>query len=262
MLARKSDVLFGAAEVDVEVVERREQRAERGAPRHLRKGVDVLRKALAAVAELAVGTRHVGVHVVDVAREQHARVDLRPAAAHLLDILLRRVEVRDLVRAEHVVDVFRELGFERGHHRELLAGKNLDQEIDRAREHHRLLPEVLDVRALGEELGHVADLVSRLLRETVARAGQDRGAHEHRHVRQFANQLLHEREILRAIVLRGHVNLQEGNINAAQVVVVPLRRIAHEDLAILVVLLQPGFQRPADKPAANNSYIYHITIFL
>lgn len=156
-------MLFESAEVDVEFVERREERAERRALRHLREGVDVLRETLAAVAALAVGAGHVGVHVVDVAREQHARVDLRPVAAHLLDVLLRRVEVRDLVGAEHVVDVLRELGLERTHHRELLSREHLDQEVDRPREHHRLLLEVLDVRALGEELRHIADLVSGFL---------------------------------------------------------------------------------------------------
>ena len=68
--ACSSDVFFKAAEVDVEVVERREKRAEGCALGHLREGVDVLRETLAAVAELAVRPRHVGVHVVDVAREK------------------------------------------------------------------------------------------------------------------------------------------------------------------------------------------------
>ena len=106
-------MLFEAAEVDVELVERREECTEGGTLRHLCEGVDVLREAFAAVAALPVGAGHVGVRVVDVAREQHARVDLRPVAAHFLHVLLRRVEVRDLVGAEHVVDVLRELGFER-----------------------------------------------------------------------------------------------------------------------------------------------------
>ena len=254
-------MFFDAPEVDVEVVEWGEERAERGTLRHLREGVDILWEALAAVAALTVGSGHVGMHVVNVARKQHARVDLRPVAAHLLDILLRRVEVCDLVRAEHIVDVLRELGLERGHHRELLAREHLDQEIDRTREHHRLLLEVLDVRAFREELWHVADLVSCLLREPVARTGQDRCTHEHRHIRQFADKFLHEREILRAIVLRGHMDLQEGDINAAQVVIVSLRRIAHEDLALLVVLLQPDLQRPADESASDNSDFDHSRFF-
>ena len=254
-------MLFDAAEVDVEFVERGEERAEGGAPGHLREGVDVLREALAAVAELAVGTGHVGVHVVDVAREQHARVDLRPVAAHLLDVLLRRVEVRDLVGAEHVVDVLREFGFEGGHHRELLTREHLDQEVNRAREHHRLFLEVLNVRALSEELGHVADQVPGFAREEVARAGEDRGAHEHGHVGELRDKLLHEREILRAVVLRGHVDLQEGDVDLGEIVIVSLRRVAHEDLALLVVFFEPGLQRPADEPAADYTDFDHFVSF-
>jgi len=254
-------MLLETAEVDVEIVERGKEGAEGGALGHLRKGVDVLRETLAAVAELAVGAGHVCVHVVDVAREQHARVDLRPVAAHLLDVFLRRVEVGDLVGAEHVVDVLRELGLERAHHRELLAGEHLDQEVDRAREHHRLLLEVLDVRALRKELGHVADLVPSLLREPVARSRKDRGAHEHGHVREVRDELLHEREVLRAVVLRGHVDLQERDVDLREVVVVSLRRIAHENLAILVVFLEPGLQRPADKPAADYTDFDHFASF-
>ena len=229
---------------------------------HLRKGVDVLREALAAITELAIGAGDVGVRVVDVARKQHAGVDLRPVAAHLLDVFLRRIEVGDLVGAEHVVDVLRELGLERTHHRELLAGEHLDEEIDRAREHHRLFLEVLDVRALREKLGHVADMVSGLAREKVARAGQDRGAHEHRHVGKVRDEFLHEREVLRAVVLRGHVDLQEGDVDLREVVVVPFRRIAHEYLAVLVVFLQPGLQRPADETAADYSDFDHFITFL
>ena len=256
-----SDVFLGAAEVDVELVERGEERAERRAAGHLREGVDVLRKALAAVAALAVRPGHVGVHVVDVAGEQHARVDLRPVAAHFLNVLLRRVEIRDLVRAEDVVEVLRELRLERTHHRELLAGEHLDQEIDRPREHHRLLLEVLDVRALGEELGHVADLVPGLLREPVARPREDRGAHEHGHVGKSADELLHERKVLRTIVFGGHVDLQEGDVDLREVVIEPLRRVAHEDLALLVVFLQPGLQRPADEAASDYADFNHFLSF-
>ena len=45
----------------VERVKRGEKRAERGALGEDREGVHVLREALAAVAELAVGPRHEGV---------------------------------------------------------------------------------------------------------------------------------------------------------------------------------------------------------
>ena len=117
------------------------------------------------------------------------------------------------------------------------------------------------MRALREELGHVADLVTGFAREEVARAGEDRGAYEHGHVGEVRDELLHEREILRAVVLRGHVDLQEGDVDLREVVVVPLRRVAHEDLALLVVFLEPGLQRPADKPAADYANFDHFVSF-
>lgn len=94
-------------------MERREERAEGGAGGHLREGVDVLREALAAVSEFAVWTRHIGMGVVDVAREEATRMDFRPVGAHLLAVLLDRVEVSDLVGTEDVVRVFRDFGLER-----------------------------------------------------------------------------------------------------------------------------------------------------
>ena len=65
-------VFFEIAEVDVESVQWGEKRAERRALSHLSEGVDILREALAAVAAIAIRPRHVGVHVVDVVREQDA----------------------------------------------------------------------------------------------------------------------------------------------------------------------------------------------
>ena len=47
-------MFFNPTEMDVELVERGEERAQRRAFGHFREGVDVLRKALAAVAELAI----------------------------------------------------------------------------------------------------------------------------------------------------------------------------------------------------------------
>ena len=54
-------MLFETTEMDVELVERGEELAEGGTFGELGEGVDVLREALAAVAELAVGPRHEGV---------------------------------------------------------------------------------------------------------------------------------------------------------------------------------------------------------
>ena len=107
------DSLLHAAEVDIEFVERREERAEGGTGGHLREGVDIFREALATVATLAVRPRNVGVRVVDVARQQAARVDLRPVRAHLLAILLHRIEVRHLIRAEYIVGILRDFRLKR-----------------------------------------------------------------------------------------------------------------------------------------------------
>ena len=120
-------MLFDAAEVDIEIVERGEERAHRRALRHLGEGIDIFRETLSTIAALAIGARNVGVRVVDVARKQNARMNLRPIAAHLLDILLRRVEVRDLVRAEDIVDVLREFRLKRRHHGKPLSREDLDE---------------------------------------------------------------------------------------------------------------------------------------
>lgn len=252
-------MLLKAPEMDVEFVERGEQGAERRARRQLREGVHVLREALAAVAALAVRTGDVGVRVVDVARQQAARVDLRPIGTHLFAILLHRVEVGHLVRAEDVVRILRDLRLKGGHHREPLAGEDPRQERQRRRvaldgEDHRLPPEVLDVRALRQELRHVEDAMPRLPREPRRGARQDRRPHEHRHIRELPDQLLHKGQILRPVVLRRHMDLQERDIDCRKVVIVSLRRIRDVHLAILrVVLLNPGLERPAHKPAPDYS---------
>ena len=113
--------------MDVEVVERGEEFAEGTVFSELREGVDIFREALATVAALAVGTWHVGVRVVNVTREQNAGMNLRPIGTHLLAILLHRIEVRDLVRAEDIVGILCDLCLERRHDRKLLRGKDLDE---------------------------------------------------------------------------------------------------------------------------------------
>ena len=239
-------------------MEGREERAEGSAGGHLRKGVDILGEAFAAVAEFAVRTWHVGVGVVDVAREEAACMDLRPVGAHLLAILLDRIEVGDLVGAEDIVRVFREFGLEWGHHGELLRGEDLDEQIHRAREDHRLLFEVLDVRSLREELGHVAHLVSRLLRKTVRGAGEDGRPHEDRHIGELRDELLHEREVLRPVIFRRHVDLQKGDVDLREVIVVPLRRIGDEKPRLGIVLLEPILEGSTYEATADDADVDHI----
>lgn len=60
-------MLFKSTEVDIEVVERGEEFAEGTVFSELREGVDIFRKALAAVAALAVRPWNMGVHVVNIA---------------------------------------------------------------------------------------------------------------------------------------------------------------------------------------------------
>ena len=248
-------------------MERREERTEGGAGGHLRKGVDVLREALAAVAEFAVRAGHVGMGVVDVAREEAASVDLCPVGPHFLAILLDRVEVGDLVGAKDIVRVLREFGLERGHHRELLRGEDLSKKVEvegRGRgiwklygEHHRLLFEVLDMRPLREELGHVAHLVSCLLREAIRGAGENRRPHKDWHIGELRDELLHERQVLRPVIFRRHMDLQEGDVDLREIVVVPLRRVGDEKPRLGIVLLEPVLEGSTHEAAADDADVDH-----
>ena len=114
-------MLLESTEVNIELMQWLKESAERGACGHLGESIDILREALATIAELAIRTRDVGVGVVDVAREEHAGVYLAPVATHLLAVLTAGVEVGDLIGSEEVVHVLGELGFEWGHDGELLA---------------------------------------------------------------------------------------------------------------------------------------------
>ena len=96
-------MLLESSEMNIQFVKGGEELAEGAVLGELREGVDVFREALTAIAALAVGTGDVGVGVVDVAGEETARVDLRPIRAHLLAVLLHRVEVRHLIRAKDIV---------------------------------------------------------------------------------------------------------------------------------------------------------------
>ena len=219
-------MLLYSAEVNVEFMQVLQEGAEGGALGHLGKGIDILGEALATIAELTIGTGDIGVGVVDIAREEHAGMDLAPVTAHLLAVLAAGIEIGDLIGTEDVVHILRELCLQRGHDGELLADEDLGEQVVGSGEDHGLLLEVLDMGALGEELRHIADLMACLPGEHIAGARQDGGAHEDGDIGQFADQLLHEGEVLGAVVLGGDVDLQEGDIDIAQVVVIALGGVA------------------------------------
>ena len=182
---------------------------------------------------------------------------LAPVGTHLLAVLTAGVEVSHLIGTKDIVHVLGELCLQRSHHSELLAHEDLGEEFVCAGEDHRLLAEVLNEGALGQELRHIAYLMASLLGEAVTGAGEDGGAHEYRHIGEVGDELLHQREVLRTVVLGGHVDLQERNVNTTQVIVVALGRVADEQFALGVVMLQPIFQGSAYEAASNNSNVNH-----
>ena len=196
--------------------------------------------------------------VVDVAGEEDAGMHLAPVGSHLLAVLAAGVEVSDLIGTEHVVHIFGQLGLKRSHHGELLTHEDLGEQFLRAGEDHRLLAEVLEEGALGKELGHIAHLMAGLAGEHLAGAGQDGGAHEHGHIGQVGDELLHQREVLRAVILSRHVDLQESNVNLTQVIKISFGRVADEQFALRVVMLQPVFQGSAHEATSNNSNVNHL----
>ena len=105
-------MLLKSTEVNIQFMQWLKQFAERSACGHLSEGIDILREALATIAELAIRTRDVGVGVVDVAGEEHAGVNLAPVTSHLLAVFAAGVKVGYLVGSEDVVHVLGELGFE------------------------------------------------------------------------------------------------------------------------------------------------------
>ena len=124
-------------------------------------------------------------------------------------------------------------------------------------EHHCLLLEVLDMGALGQKLGHVVYLMACLLGEHVAGAGQDGGAHEDGDIGELADELLHEGEVLGAIVLGGDMDLQEGDIDIAQVIVIAFVGVTDKEFTLGVVVFQPVFEGSADEAASDNSNVNH-----
>lgn len=111
-LTKLLDMLLKSTEMHIQLVQWLKESAKRNASAHLGEGVDILREALATIAELTVRTGDIGVGVVDVAGEEHAGVYLAPVASHLLAVLAAGIEVGDLVGSEDVVHVLGELGLE------------------------------------------------------------------------------------------------------------------------------------------------------
>ena len=254
-------MLLHPTEMNVEFVEVLKQGAKRRSLCHFGKGVHILGETLATVAELAIGTWNVGVGVVDVTRKENACMHLAPVGSHLLAILTTSVEVGDFIGAKHIVHIFGKLSLEGCHHRELLAHEYLGEQLVRAREHHGLLLEVLDMCALGEELGHVAHLVTSLARKAVAGAGKNSSTDKDGHIRKLFDQFRHQSQVLRAIIFCWHMNLKECNIHIAQVIIISLRRIADEKFAFRVVVFQPIFKGSTHEAASDNSNVNHFDLY-
>ena len=85
-------------------------------------------------------------------------------------------------------------------------------------------------------------------------------AHEHGHIGQVGDEFPHQREVLRAVVLGRHVDLQERDIDIAQVIVVALVRVADEQFALRVVMFLTVFQGSAHQATSNNSNVNHLFV--
>lgn len=185
-------MLFKSTEMNIQFMKMLKESTQRCALGHHGEGVDILREALATIAELAIRTRDVGVGVVDVAREEHAGVYLAPVATHLLAVLAASVEVGYLVGSEDVVHVLGELGFEWSHDGELLAHEDAGEEVLCSGEDHGLLLEVLNEGTLGQELRHIAYLVLCLTRKHLTCTRKNCCSYEYRHIWQIRDKLLHK----------------------------------------------------------------------
>ena len=250
-------VFFGATEVDVEFVEVFQECAERCSFGHLGEGIDVFRETFASVAEFAVRSGYLSVRIVDITGEKDACVHLTPVHAHLLAILAAGIEIRHFVCAEDIVHILSQLCLQRRHDGEFLSDKDFRQQFLRSGEDHGLFAEVLKICAFGQELRHIADLMACFARELFAGAGDDGCSHKDGDVRQVRDELFHQSQVLRAVIFRRHMNLQKSDVDIAQIVIVSFGRIANEEFALRVVVLQPVFERRADKSASYNSNINH-----
>ena len=185
MLAYGLNMLLHPTEMDVELVEVLKQGAEGGAFSHLGESIDILWKALAAIAVLAIRTRNVSMGIIDITRKQHASMHLAPVGSHLLAVFAASVEISHFISAKHIVHILGEFGLEGCHHGELLANENLGEQIVCAGKDHGLLLEILNVRALSEELGHVVNLVASFTGKPLTGAREDGSTDKNRDVRKF-----------------------------------------------------------------------------
>ena len=265
VLKRKLNTLYmllHPPEMDIELMEMLQECSERGAFGHLGECIDILGETFATIAELAVGAGDVGMGVVDITGEKDPGMDFAPIGTHLLAVFATGVEVGDLIGAEHIVHVLGQFCLQRGHDGELLAHENPGEQLMGTGEHHRLLPEVFKECPFGKELRHITNLMARLARKHLAGARKDGGTDKHRHIRKLGDQFLHQCQILSPVIFRRHMNLQKCYINTAQVIIVPLRRVADEQLALRIIMLQPILQGSTNEAASDNSNVNHYLLVL
>ena len=156
------------------------------------------------------------------------------------------------------VHILGELGLEGSHDGKLLAHENLGKQSLFSGEGHSLLLEILDIGTFAEELGHIVYFMACLPGEHITGARQDSRADEDRHVGKVADKLLHEAEVLCAVVLGRDVDLEESNVDTGQIIIIPLGGVADEELAVRIVVFQPILEGSADEAAADNSDVDHV----
>ena len=192
-------------EMNIQFVQVLQQSSKRCTLGHLGKGIDILGEALATITELAVRTGDVGVGVVDISREKDSSMHLTPVSTHLLTILAAGVEVGDLIGTKDIVHILGEFCLQWSHYGEFLAYENLSKQFLSTSKYHGLFVEVLNKRAFGKKLRHIANLMASLLGEHLASARKDGGTNEYRYVRKVGDELLHQRQVLRSIIFCGNM---------------------------------------------------------
>ncbi len=246
----------------IQLVQVLQQGAKRRALGHLGEGVDVLGEALASITILTVGSRDIGVGIIYVAREENSCMHITPVSSHLLAVLTASVEVGYFVSTKDIVHVLGKFGLKGGHHGELLTHEYLGQQILRSCKDHRLFIEVFNKGSFSQKFGHITHLVAGLTGEHLAGAGQDGGTYKYGHIGQVGDEFLHQRKVLRTIVLGGYVDLQKGDIDITQVVIVTLIRVTDKQFAFRVVMLQPILQGSTYEATSNNSNVNHFLLFI
>ena len=119
------NVFLDTTEMNVQFVEVLQEYSEGCSFGHFCKCVHVFRETFSAITEFTIGSRDVGVGVVDVAGEEYAGVDFAPVSTHFLAILAASVEIGYFVGTKDIVHVLGELCLQRAHHCEFLANENL-----------------------------------------------------------------------------------------------------------------------------------------